>query len=268
MEILFLWLSTSITSICMEMAYELRMFKDVADAGYKIDTKRISDLNKQLNPDAPKATLLSLLIPIFNIIQVFQRTVQYNNARSMILDQLNAMDALKEMSEIEKEEYSKNPTGLNALIVQTKMEIRLLNAEKLTIDDENEKSEFIYEMNGSLKDITILKVSGDAAKLTVEEQKEKIANSFRKMVSAVMEKYGDKESFVNALRNNTNLDLSHSSDNKKEENVEPVKLSKLSIDEQKQALENLRNKLIEKQQKSQKSQSHTESEPTLTKKRK
>ena len=58
MEILFLWLSTSITSICMEMAYELRMFKDVADAGYKIDTKRISDLNKQLNPDAPKATLL------------------------------------------------------------------------------------------------------------------------------------------------------------------------------------------------------------------
>ena len=78
------------------------MFKDVADAGYKIDTKRISDLNKQLNPDAPKATLLSLLIPIFNIIQVFQRTVQYNNARSMILDQLNAMDALKEMSEIEK----------------------------------------------------------------------------------------------------------------------------------------------------------------------
>ena len=186
----------------------------------------------------------------------------------MILDQLNAMDALKEMSEIEKEEYSKNPTGLNALIVQTKMEIRLLNAEKLTIDDENEKSEFIYEMNGSLKDITILKVSGDAAKLTVEEQKKKIANSFRKMVSAVMEKYGDKESFVNALRNNTNLDLSHSSDNKKEENVEPVKLSKLSIDEQKQALENLRNKLIEKQQKSQKSQSHTESEPTLTKKRK
>ena len=107
MELLLLWLSTSITSICMEIANELRMFKDVADAGYKIDIKRLSDLSKQLNPNAPKATLLSTLIPIFNIIQVFQRTIQYNNLRPTILDQLNAIDVLEEMLEIEKEEYSK-----------------------------------------------------------------------------------------------------------------------------------------------------------------
>lgn len=108
MELLVLWLGTSITSFCMEMANELRMFKDVADAGYKIDIRRLSDLSKQLNPNASKATLLSMLIPIFNIMQVFQRTVQYNNARPMILDQLNVMDALEEMSEIEKQEYQKN----------------------------------------------------------------------------------------------------------------------------------------------------------------
>lgn len=230
MELLLLWLSTSITSICMEIANELRMFKDVADAGYKIDIKRLSDLSKQLNPNAPKATLLSTLIPIFNIIQVFQRTIQYNNLRPTILDQLNAIDVLEEMLEIEKEEYSKNPTGLNALVIPIKTEIRILNA----------------------------------AKLTVEEQKEKIANCFRKMVLAGMEKYGDTESFVNALHNNTNLDLSHSSDDKKEEVVEPVQ--KLSINDQKQALENLKNKLLEEQQATQKS--HTESEPVLTKKRK
>ena len=264
MELLLLWLSTSITSICMEIVNELRMFKDVADAGYKIDIKRLSDLSKQLNPNAPKATLLSTLIPIFNIIQVFQRTIQYNNLRPTILDQLNAIDVLEEMLEIEKEEYSINPTGLNALIIPIKTEIRILNAAKLTINDENEKSEFIYESNGSLKDITILKVSGDAAKLTVEEQKEKIANCFRKMVLTGMEKYGDTESFVNALHNNTNLDLSHSSDDLKEEVVEPVQ--KLSINDQKQALENLKNKLLEEQQATQKS--HTESEPVLTKKRK
>lgn len=108
MELLVLWFGTSIASFCMEMANELRMFKDVADAGYKIDIRRLSDLSKQLNPNATKATLLSMLIPIFNIMQVFQRTVQYNNARPMILDQLNVMDALEEMSEIEKQEYQKN----------------------------------------------------------------------------------------------------------------------------------------------------------------
>lgn len=108
MELLVLWVGTSITSFCMEMANELRMFKDVADVGYKIDIRRLSDLNKQLNPNASKTTLLSMLIPIFNIMQVFQRTVQYNNIRPMIFDQLNVMDVLEEMSEIEKQEYQKN----------------------------------------------------------------------------------------------------------------------------------------------------------------
>ena len=55
MELLVLWLGTSITSFCMEMANELRMFKDVADAGYKIDIRRLSDLSKQLNPNASKS---------------------------------------------------------------------------------------------------------------------------------------------------------------------------------------------------------------------
>lgn len=86
MEFLVLWLGTSVASFGMEIASELRMFKDVADAGYKVDVKRLSELGKQLNPNATKATLLSMLIPIFNIMQVFQRTIQYNNVRPMILD--------------------------------------------------------------------------------------------------------------------------------------------------------------------------------------
>ena len=210
MELLVLWLGTSIASFCMEMANELRMFKDVADAGYKIDIRRLSDLSKQLNPNATKATLLSMLIPIFNIMQVFQRTVQYNNARPMILDQLNVMDALEEMSEIEKQEYQKKPTGLNALLIPLKAEIRISKAASIKIETDTEKSEIFYEMDDSLENITILKVNGDASRLTVDEQKKKVIEAWKNIVSAGMEKYGDKESFANALRNNTNLDLSHS----------------------------------------------------------
>ncbi len=264
MELLVLWLGTSIASFCMEMANELRMFKDVADAGYKIDIRRLSDLSKQLNPNASKATLLSMLIPIFNIMQVFQRTVQYNNARPMILDQLNVMDALEEMSEIEKQEYQKKPTGLNALLIPLKDEIRISKAASIKIETDTEKSEIFYEMDDSLENITILKVNGDASRLTVDEQKKKVIEAWKNIVSAGMEKYGDKESFANALRNNTNLDLSHSSDDKKEEVAKPVQ--ELSISDQKQALENLKNELLEEQQATQKS--HTENGPTLTKKRK
>ena len=264
MELLVLWLGTSITSFCMEMANELRMFKDVADAGYKIDIRRLSDLSKQLNPNASKATLLSMLIPIFNIMQVFQRTVQYNNVRPMILDQLNVMDALEEMSEIEKQEYQKKPTGLNALLIPLKAEIRISKAASIKIETDTEKSEIFYEMDDSLENITILKVNGDASRLTVDEQKKKVIEAWKNIVSAGMEKYGDKESFANALRNNTNLDLSHSSVEKNEEVSKPVQ--ELSISDQKQALENLKNELLEEQLTTQKS--HTENGPTLTKRRK
>lgn len=264
MEFLVLWVSTSITSFCMEMANELRMFKDVADAGYKIDVRRLSDLNKQLNPNASKATILSMLIPIFNIMQVFQRTIQYNNVRPMMLDQLNVMDVLEEMSEIEKQEYQKKPTGLNALLIPLKVEIRLSKAASIKIDTGTEKSEIFYEIDDSLENITILKVNGAASRLTEDEQKKKVIEAWKNIVSAGMEKYGDEGSFVNALRNNTNLDLSHSSDDKKEVVAKPMQ--ELSISDQKQALEKFKNELLEEQQTTQKS--HTKSGPTLTKKRK
>lgn len=115
-EFLIFWIASIITSFSMEISNELRMFKDAADAGYKIDIKRLSELGEQLNPNTSKNTLLSMLVPISNIMQIYQRTIQYNNARSMILTQLGVMDVLEEMTEKEKEEYQQKPTDLNAIL--------------------------------------------------------------------------------------------------------------------------------------------------------
>lgn len=266
MEFLFLWLGTSIASFSMEIINELRLFKDVADAGYKIEVKRLSELGKQLNPNASKATLLSMLIPIFNIMQVFQRAIQYNNIRPMMLDQLNVIDILQEMSEIEKLEYIKKPTGLNALIVSLKSEINLLKAASIKIKDGNKYSEIFYEMGESLDDITILKVNGSASKLTVEEQKKMVAKAWEKFIQAGMEKYGDAEIFINALKNNTNIDFNDSKEDKKDEETTSPISQELSISEQKQALENLKNELLEEQEVVQSTQ--IDKGPTLSKKRK
>lgn len=104
MEFLILWLGTSITSFCMEIANELRLFKDATDAGYSVDTRRLSEVEKQLNPDAIKVTLLSMIIPMFNLVQVLQKNIQYNNVRPIMLEQLRVVGALEEMSEFEKRE--------------------------------------------------------------------------------------------------------------------------------------------------------------------
>lgn len=201
MEFLALWLGTSIASFGMEIANELRMFKDVADAGYKVDVKKLSELGKQLNPNATKTTLLSMLIPILNITQVFQRILQYNNARPTILDQLSVIDALEEMSEIEKTEYLKNPTGLNALIVPLKTEIRLSKATSIKIDDASIDSKIYYEI----------------------------------------EKYEDTET----IKNSTITDLSNS---KKDEEATSLISKNLTINNQKQALENLKDELLKEKE--------------------
>ena len=258
MKIVVLWISTVAASFCIELTNELRMFKDVADAGYKINIDRLSDLSKKLNPDASKITLLSMLIPIFNIIQVFERITKYNNIRPMLLDQLSIIDALEEMSEIEKQEYQKRPTGLNAILVPFKLEVRIAKADSVKIENDNEKSEIFYEIGDSLDDITILKVAGDAYRLTEAEQKKKVIEAIKSSLLAETEEYDDVENATNTIKDNDDLELKNT-DNKEEQKVTPKQESSLS--RQKQALEDLKNKLIEKQQAAQKS-------PDKTKKRK
>ena len=258
MKIVVLWISTVAASFCIELTNELRMFKDVADAGYKINIDRLSDLSKKLNPDASKITLLSMLIPIFNIIQVFERITKYNNIRPMLLDQLSIIDALEEMSEIEKQEYQKRPTGLNAILVPFKLEVRIAKADSVKIENDNEKSEIFYEIGDSLDDITILKVAGDAYRLTEAEQKKKVIEAIKSSLLAETEEYDDVENATNTIKDNDDLELKNT-DNKEEQKVTPKQESSLS--RQKQALEDLKNKLIEKQQAAQKS-------PAKAKKRK
>ena len=251
MNFLVLWLGTSIAIFIMEIANELRMFKDAADFGYKIDVNRLSELGKQLTPNANKITLLSMLIPVLNVMQVFQRTIQYNNIRTMILDQLRVIDALEEMSEMEKSEYLKNPTRLNAFIVPLKSEIRLSTASSIKI----ENSEIYFKMGKSFEDITILKVIGSANRLSIEEQKKKVTETLYK---ASNELQSDDEEILNEKLNNINKDLSDSEEKNTQQEFIPIN--------QKQALKNLKNQLLEEQKTVQYIQ--TDKGPSLSKKRK
>lgn len=166
------------------------------------------------------------------------------------------IDVLEEMSEIEKEEYLKNPTGLNALIAPLKFEIRLARAEHTTIKVENENSEFFYEVGNSLNDITILKVIGDASKLTVEEQKQKIMESWKIEIQSALEKTGGIESIVNAMNSNNSIDLSYEihDDNHKESEIVPQTIQNSDISKQKQALKDLKEELLEEKKSMQTSQ--------------
>lgn len=265
MEFLVLWLGTTAASFAMELANEFKIFKDAADAGYKINMKRLSEFQKQLSPDATKITFLSMLIPLYNVMSVFQRVIQYENARPMILDQLSVTGVLEEMSDYEKKEYSKRPTGLNAIIVPLKAESKLSKATKVTINGVFGESIVYCEIDKTSHDINILSVSGPVSRLTVEEQKEKVIETMIKILRPEVGELNNKEISSENIKESEKLDLSDGIEIEKDEETSLSCSPKPSISEQKQTLEKLKRELLEEQEMSQSNK--TDKGPTLTKRK-
>lgn len=250
MNFLIFWLGTSALSFCMEMAQELRMYKDAADHGYKIDSKRLSEFSKQLNPNSTKNTMFSMLIPLVNMMLVMQRTMEYNNNRVYIMDQLRAMDALEEMSEYEKREYAKKPTGLNAFLVPLKLQLKMAKSNiSIKINGENGYSKIFFEIGKESSDITILKVTGEASKWTVEQQKQAVFDVLRKMAEGFNKKYGgDVNALKNDLTNGKVLDFNEKKDTESVE-LQGENNQKLNeCEEKKKELELLRSSLVNGQE--------------------
>lgn len=262
MNFLIFWLGTSALSFCMEMSQELRMYKDAADYGYKINSEKMSEFSKQLNPNGTKITLLSMLIPIINMMLVIQRTMQYNDARPYILDQLRALDALEEMSEYEKKEYAKKPTGFNAFLVPLKLHFKLATSSiSIKINDENGESQIFFEREEKSRDIIILKVTGEASKWTVEEQKQAVNKAWSGILSAFNKKYDDINSLAKDLKSRKVLNLNDEKDNEHvelhDENAQKLK----ECEEKKQELLTLRSSLANKD-----SENHSKEQTKLLKK--
>lgn len=258
MEILVIWLGTVIASFGMEISHELRVFKDIANAGYKYNLKRVNELSEYFNSDTLKKTLISLLVIGYNIFYVFDKTNKYNNARPMLLSQLDVAGVLEEMTDEEKKEYLKEPTGFNAIKIQIKSERKLKGVQTLEIEKKNEKGKIIYKFNDTYDDVTVLKATGTLSRLTLEEQKKRVMDSWREFVNSGVEQYGGKEEFIEALHNNSSLHI------EKKEEKKCSSLTELDISEQKQGLEKFKEELLNGQETMQ--DSYEEEGPTLIKK--
>ena len=238
------WIASVVASFAMELQNELRLFKDVADEGYKVDNKKLSELQKQINPDATKISLLQLLIPGFNIFTVFKRAFQYNQIRPILLDQLSVMGVLETMSEEEKKEYQKKPTGLNALIIPLKHEIISKQIDKsitFFYEDKENKVEFKYEND----DITIIEISGPMSTLSETIQKEIIKERLRVLLVKGINKYGDINSLTKELvrGKSTKINLSNIVI-MEENNTKDISILQKELEEQKEQLMNYKEQIL------------------------
>lgn len=264
MELLIIWLGSIALSIGIDFAQALKMFKDVADQGYKIDVKKLSNIANQSNPATNKMHMVGLFIPIVNIFLKTDQMLKYNQSRPFLLDQLRINDCIEPLSKEEEQDYNSNPIGLKAVLVTIMSDINKdQDIQIITFTDAGEKSSISYREDKNGHRI-IIKVEGPASKLSVMEQNAKIDEMFSNLAKKFKEIFTEEEmqDFLTEVlkdKKNNIIDLNAILVKDKPEFIDPI-TPELTLSEQKEQLEQLREDIIattEEQLTEEKGQSRT-----------
>lgn len=207
MGFLTIWIGTTIMSFIIDVGNKLRLYKDLADNGYKMNFSKTKNVASNLDPEGANIAFISKFIPIYNVLMTIGHTIEYNNSKEGIVRNLQILGLLEEMSDEEKEDYSKKPTGLNAYLVPIKSTVRKESEITFTIEVENETSEIIYNIKNDHHDIDILRVSGKMSEMPIDELKALISWTWERVFAEGYEKHGNIEDFLKELRNWENFNL-------------------------------------------------------------
>lgn len=182
MELVLLYLLTIVLSVYNNLSLVNNTIKDIANLGYRLDLKRIGELQSKFNNNNSNNNLILYTVcPILNIILSTQALITYFKTRNQVLGKLDKLDAVYLMDEIELEEYNKKRTGFNALKTWVKTDD--LKSNPVIVEDKLNKISY-YTLNDR---IVILDASGDVAKLSKDKQLDFILMSHLKTFETMLE---------------------------------------------------------------------------------
>ena len=182
MELVLLYLLTIILSVYNNLSLVNNTIKDIANLDYRLDLKRIRELQSKFNNNNSNNNLILYTVcPILNIILSTQALITYFKTRNQVLETLDKLDSVYLMDEIELEEYNKKRTGFNALKTWVKTDD--LKSNPVIVEDELNKISY-YTLNDK---IVILDASGDVANLSRDKQLDFILMSHLKTFESMLD---------------------------------------------------------------------------------
>ena len=180
------WLGTIALSFGIDFSTDLKMLKDVYDAGYKIKTENLDRYNNLStldgDNDTSKLDILTKIVPMINIMEVSRQRVEYNKNRENLLNMLDISGALEEMTPLEKEVYQKHQSVVGAILLDIMVAKRLNKSNVIEIRTDKEYGDIYYETGENIDDIKVLKTTGDMAKLSVYAQTERVKSAIYGLV--------------------------------------------------------------------------------------
>ena len=179
MELLIIWLLTTILSLGMEFANSMKIFKYAADEGYKINKEILDETNEQLSPEIQKKAMFPLFIPVFNLFYVMKHTMDISRLGNEIVQRLLVLGVLEDMTDDEINKYKKNPTPLNATILS--LDLKEINSSSITIKEAGkEDSKIYFSFDKDSEDVIIIRATGPISKKSLEEQKKSVIDAYIK----------------------------------------------------------------------------------------
>lgn len=174
MNILLAWLITSAEFLLIDTASILRIFKDLADQGFKINYEKFNEFYEHLKDENSKDYFIKMFVPFYNFYRTYIDIQDYNNLHPYLIKEMYTLGLLENMSDFEFQEYQKNPSVINAIIVPPLCAKRLENAFVWELKDSEYSSTIWFELSNKkgLEAIDILQVKGFLAKMKPEEIKE------------------------------------------------------------------------------------------------
>ena len=232
-EVLSVWVGSIILSFAMNISNVLKIVKDLADLGYKINDNKLSKLNKEMEPEYVKYRSMMLFLPIVNVMTVALDRIKYIKSSDLYFNKLDALGSIEEMSDYEKIAYAENPTGLNAIFLQIKMETKLQNALKVNLAD---KSVIYFDKEDD--EIVIYKAEGPFSQLSGIEQKQKITEIYNKFAEEIYLNYEEIEGLMNSLINGKKHINEKKTNDKIEIRINELKQLKKDLLQEKEESEN------------------------------
>ncbi len=197
--------ATTIFSLGAFVGIVLKFYKELAEAGLKINYRTLDKQNGQEKANKNAMTLKNILLTLgLNIYYIFRLTYFYQDFKENIYQEF--AQAIEKMTPWEQKQYLKHPSGLRAFNLMKKWSLDDSPLLKIYVKEDEGISQADFYLRED-ETVDIIDVKGPLAKRNNDEQEDYIIGLFMVLYMEGIKKYSKQEElalFLNSLADENN----------------------------------------------------------------
>lgn len=187
------WIGSIIETFIFNYLNSKRVYKDLADRGYKVKFTGYNELYMEETP------LVERFIPFFNILGIACNIQKYNDTVDEMVRNLNRIGFLLPMTKEEKELYQLNPTSRNAFKIAMNDFLYRKYGNGIIYESVLGTSTIIYGYDFEAQEVEIVNCTGPLSSLNKEELLEFVNLILECCFIPYYEKYGSDFEYYRAI---------------------------------------------------------------------